>query len=97
MGWPISSRCASNTSEMDHVKPHPSVYASALSALGVTDPDRAVFVGDRLYDDVWGSKTAGLRPVWVRNSATPAYDVEPAAVIDNLSELPAILDRWSRP
>jgi putative hydrolase of the HAD superfamily len=85
------------TSEMDHVKPHPSVYASALSALGVTDPDRAVFVGDRLYDDVWGSKTAGLRPVWVRNSATPAYDVEPAAVIDNLSELPAILDRWSRP
>ena len=82
------------TSAMDRVKPDPSVFRRALEALGVDDPAAAVFVGDRLYDDVWGARSAGLRGVWVRNSSTPPYEVEPDGVIDSLSELPALLGRW---
>ncbi|MGH9057368.1 MAG: HAD family hydrolase [Acidimicrobiales bacterium] len=79
------------TSDMDYVKPHPSAYLDVLEALGVQDPASAVFVGDRLYDDVWGARQAGLRAVWLRNPRAPYFDAEPDGVIDSLSELPALL------
>ena len=82
------------TSELSHMKPHPSVFAKALDDLAVDDPTRAVFVGDRLHDDVFGGRQAGFRTVWRRNDFVPRYDVEPDAVIDTLSELPGVLDRW---
>ena len=83
------------TSEMAHLKPHPSVFEHALEALGVDDPRTAVFVGDRPYDDVWGAKRAGLRGVLVANDHAPAWDVTPDATITSLSELPGVLDAWS--
>ncbi len=43
-------------------KPHPAIFQFALSRLGVR-PERAVFVGDRVYEDVGGALKAGLRPV----------------------------------
>ena len=85
------------TSEMEHVKPHASVFGAAVRALGVDDPARAVFVGDRLYDDVWGAQAAGLRGVWVRNAVTPGFEVDPDGVIGSLSELPGLIARWRQP
>jgi putative hydrolase of the HAD superfamily len=82
------------TSELSHMKPHPSVFAAALEALGVTDPSTAVFVGDRLHDDVFGGRSVGMRTVWRRNDFVPGYDVEPDATIDALSELVGIVDGW---
>ncbi|MER3397490.1 MAG: hypothetical protein C4315_00265 [Chloroflexota bacterium] len=43
-------------------KPHPAIFQFALSRLG-SRPERAVFVGDRIYEDVGGALKAGLRPV----------------------------------
>jgi putative hydrolase of the HAD superfamily len=88
----IDVRCY--TSEMTFTKPHPDAFAEVLDGLGVTDPSTAVFVGDRLHDDVWGSKHAGLKGVWMRSPHTPRYDVEPDAVIDSLTELIDIVDKW---
>src|SRR5256885_2443662 len=51
------------TSEMVRTKPHPDAFRAALDAVGVRHPERAVFVGDRPYDDVFGAKSAGLRAV----------------------------------
>jgi putative hydrolase of the HAD superfamily len=82
------------SSEMTHLKPHPSVFGAALDALDVTAPATAVFVGDRLYDDVWGAQRAGLRTVWMANDHAPPWDVEPDAVITTLAELPAVVDTW---
>lgn len=82
------------TSELSHMKPHPSVFAEALDQLGVTEAGRAVFVGDRLHDDVFGGRQAGLKTVWRRNDSVPRFDVEPDATIDSLSELPDVLERW---
>lgn len=76
------------TSEMERVKPDPQAFEQALAAL---DADAGVFIGDRLYDDVWGAQQAGLKAVWVRNEHTPPYDVRPDAVIGDLSELPGTM------
>ena len=82
------------TSELDHSKPHPSVFVAALRATGVSEPSHAVFVGDRPYDDVWGAQQAGLKGVLRSNDIMPAYDVEPDGVIDSLPELLALVDGW---
>jgi putative hydrolase of the HAD superfamily len=82
------------TSELSHMKPHPSVFAAALDAVGVDDPATAVYVGDRLHDDVFGAQQAGLRGVWRRSSSVPGWDVVPDAVVDSLTELVDVLDAW---
>ncbi len=83
------------SSELSHLKPHPSVFAAALDALGVDDPRRAVFVGDRPYDDVFGAKSVGMRAVLRPNPAVPPYEVEPDAAIESLPELVDLVDAWS--
>ena len=62
------------TSEIPWTKPARSAFAAAMAAVGVTDPARCVYVGDRLYDDVWGAHNAGLRAIHVPHSTIP---VEP--------------------
>ncbi|HVF76090.1 MAG TPA: HAD family hydrolase [Acidimicrobiales bacterium] len=89
----IDVRCY--TSEMTFTKPHPEAFRAVLDALGVGRPDCAVFVGDRRYDDVWGAQSIGMRGVWRRNDLVPAYDVEPAGVVDTLTELLPLVDGWS--
>ncbi|MFN2607079.1 MAG: HAD family hydrolase [Acidimicrobiales bacterium] len=83
------------TSELAHQKPHPEAFAAALAAVGVGDPSRAVFVGDRPWDDVAGAKGAGLRAVLRPNPfAEPSDAAEPDAVIESLPELLDVVDRW---
>lgn len=88
----IDARCY--TSEMAFQKPHPSAFHEALAALGVSDPARAVFVGDRPWDDVYGSQRVGMRGVLRHNPLVPGYEVRPDAVIEQLDELAHHLDRW---
>ena len=82
------------TSEMPYMKPHPEAFRRALDALGVRDPARAVFVGDRPFDDIFGAQRAGMRAVLVPNALVPAYDVQPDATIERLLHLPSVIDRW---
>ena len=82
------------TSEMSYAKPHAEAFGAALAALGVSDPSRAVFVGDRPYDDVYGAQRAGMRGVLRKNPAVPDYDVQPDASIETLSELIDYIDEW---
>jgi putative hydrolase of the HAD superfamily len=83
------------TSEMPFQKPHPSAFRAALDAVEVDDASRAVFVGDRPFDDISGARAAGLRPVLRRNGLVPDYDIEPDAVIEALPELVEVVTRWS--
>src|SRR5438270_11817586 len=55
------------TSEMPYQKPHTSAFEAALRALDVERPGRAVFVGDRPWDDVVGAGRAGMHAVLRRN------------------------------
>jgi len=83
------------TSEIDWTKPHPEAFRAAMTAIGVSDPARCVFVGDRPFDDVHGAQQAGLRAVLVPNSDVPPYSsAVPDAVISRLAELPPLLAAW---
>jgi putative hydrolase of the HAD superfamily len=88
------------TSEVPWTKPSPDAFRAAMAAVGATDPGRCVYVGDRLFDDVWGAQNAGMRAVHVPHSTIP--DVQrghtegvPDAVIGSLADLPDVVRRWS--
>jgi putative hydrolase of the HAD superfamily len=88
------------TSEIEWTKPHPNAFRSAMSAIGVEDPARVVFVGDRPFDDIHGAKEAGMRAVLVPHSAIPDsqkghVEGDPDAVIDRLADLLGVVDGWS--
>jgi putative hydrolase of the HAD superfamily len=54
-------------------KPHAPIFEHALAALEVM-PDRALFVGDRLYEDVRGAGELGMKTVqalWFRADEHP--------------------------
>ena len=81
------------TSDLDHVKPHAEAFRALLAQVNVA-AESAVFVGDRLWDDVAGARRLGMRTIWVRNSEVPSYDVEPDAVVDELGEVVEVVDGW---
>jgi putative hydrolase of the HAD superfamily len=87
------------TSEIPWTKPSPRAFAAAMDAVGATEPDRCVYVGDRLFDDVWGARNAGLRAVYLPHSAIPPEQVghtegEPDAVVQRLGEVPELVKNW---
>ena len=82
------------TSDLDFTKPHPSAFIASLDALGIDDARRAVFVGDRPFDDVFGAQRVGMRTVLRPNPAVPAYDVTPDATVERLPELLELVERW---
>ena len=79
------------TSELEWMKPHPAAFGAALRAAGVDDPARALYVGDRPRDDIFGARRAGLRTALRPNPLVPAFGVEPDLGIAGLPELPARL------
>lgn len=84
------------TSNMSHSKPHRAAFLHVLDRLGVP-PERAIMVGDRPIDDVWGAQQLGMKGVWRPHSGSPPLgDVVPDAVIAELSELPALVERLSQ-
>ena len=74
-------------------KPTPITFRRALQAVGVS-PQEALYVGDTLFDDVHGSKQAGMRAVWInRNGADRDPDLLPPDYeVTSLTELLGILD-----
>ena len=80
-------------------KPDPALFVRTLELAGV-ESGRTVMVGDRLDYDVRPAAAAGMRTVWIlRGEApddpTPAQLAVPDAVIEELEQLPAVLDELS--
>ena len=87
------------SSDLPVTKPHPDAFRAVLDALGVADPARAVYVGDRPYDDISGAKGVGMRAVLVPHSDIPPdqqvpVDVAPDAVVEHLADLPGLIADW---
>ena len=83
--------CALSSSEHGYMKPHPSIFESALKLLGVSAFE-SVMVGDSLAHDIEGARRVGMRGILVHRApgtapATPADIV----VIRDLTTLPALL------
>jgi putative hydrolase of the HAD superfamily len=87
------------TSDIAWTKPAPQAFHAAMAAVGVDDPAACVFVGDRLFDDIYGAHNAGMRAIHLPHSAIPSEQLghtegEPDAVVQRLAEIPAVIADW---
>ena len=88
------------TSEIPWTKPSAKAFAAAMEAVGADDPARCVYVGDRLFDDIWGAHNAGLRAIHIPHSKIPVEQLghtegEPDAVAHRLSDVAKIVAGWA--
>jgi putative hydrolase of the HAD superfamily len=82
------------TSDLGHVKPHPEAFRTLLREVGV-EPAAAVFVGDRLRDDVSGAQALGMRTVHMTGRPVESWDVVPDAELITLDGLVELVDGWT--
>ncbi len=88
------------TSDIAWTKPAPQAFHAAMAAVDVSDPAACVFVGDRLFDDIYGAHNAGMKAVHLPHSDIPPGQIghtvgEPDAVIERLAELRDVIAAWS--
>lgn len=77
------------SSEIGKRKPSPKLYRAALAAIG-TEPERTLFVGDRVREDYEGPRSVGMRAILVLAHADgPPPDGIPS--INTLADLPDVL------
>lgn len=86
------------TSEMPVAKPHVLAFEAILARLDCR-PEEAVFVGDRIWDDIAGAQRAGLRTIWIPHSQVPDHEVPdasatPDAIAGQLSDVLGIVEAW---
>jgi putative hydrolase of the HAD superfamily len=83
------------SSEVGVRKPDERIFRRMLDELGV-EPEEAVFVGDRLLDDVAGAHNVGMRAVLTHEfRQEEPSSIQPDAVIDRLPKLIDVLASWS--
>jgi putative hydrolase of the HAD superfamily len=74
--------------EFGWLKPHPHIYLEPLRRVG-SRPERTLFVGDDLHNDVKGPNALGMRTAWFvpgeHRSSDPDIDVH----VTDLRKLPA--------
>lgn len=79
--------------EVGHSKPHPSMFESAASQLGVPF-NRIVHIGDRQHNDIQGSQMLGIRAILFTGARSVDLNNNTAdAVCSNYDELPGIVQR----
>ncbi|WP_068251495.1 HAD family hydrolase [Janibacter corallicola] len=86
------------SSEIHVVKPHAKAFETICHELGV-EPTNAVYVGDRLFEDVLGPQEVGMRAIWVPHSDIPTeqqvtVEVTPDAVAEELLDVLDFVDGW---
>lgn len=85
------------SSELPVAKPHAQAFLAAVDAVGST-VDRAVFVGDRPWDDVHGAQQVGMRAVLIPHSRlgdqAVEVDVTPDAIAHRLSDVLGVVIAW---
>jgi putative hydrolase of the HAD superfamily len=78
--------------EINRRKPSPEIFKRALRALSVP-ASKTVFVGDMIDLDVKGPKSVGIRAILIkRRPMEKDASVKPDGIINNLAELPAMLE-----
>jgi putative hydrolase of the HAD superfamily len=87
------------TSEVPWTKPAPEAFEAAMLAVGASQPSSCVYVGDRLFDDIWGASSYGMRTIHIPHSVIPVEQVghtegEPDAVVHRLAEVYDVVAGW---
>jgi putative hydrolase of the HAD superfamily len=82
------------SSEFGLRKPNRGIYEEALRLVGAA-PDEAIFVGDRLREDIRGPRAVGVEAILTHEfrQELPSYWGIQVEVLASLGELPAAIDR----
>jgi putative hydrolase of the HAD superfamily len=74
------------SSDTNVCKPSPEIFQSFLKSAGVTPRD-VIYVGDNIWDDVYGAKRLGMTTIWLnRNRTVPGSGgMRPDLELDGLS------------
>ena len=84
--------------EAGYEKPDPRIFRDALEATGLSDPRRAMFVGDNPEADIDGAKRFGMKAAWIRRSRPYPDGLQPPDhVIDRATDLLDIVEIQSKP
>lgn len=84
------------SSEIGHRKPYRPIFDIALRQIGVQARD-AMFVGDRIRNDVWGASRLGMRTVLRNPSAESLSHPLADCVIRKISEIHQVLPMPIKP
>jgi putative hydrolase of the HAD superfamily len=81
---------ALSSSEYGYLKPHPSIFETALKLVGVTAAE-SVMVGDSLPHDIEGARRVGMHGILVQRSPGGVVVPPDVPIIRDLSDLAAHL------
>jgi len=87
------------SAELGAEKPDQAFFTAVLARLGLDDPSRVLYVGDRVDNDVLPALDAGMATCWLTRGPWGQLqelpdDVEPDLVLEGLGELPELLRAW---
>lgn len=76
-------------------KPHTGIFTQALRKLG-THPTESVYIGDSEIPDILGPQRLGMKTILIKRNPEPVLRSNPDAIIEELSQIPTIIDQWTR-
>jgi HAD superfamily hydrolase (TIGR01509 family) len=82
------------SAEVGYRKPHDRMFEAAMACLGV-DASRCVVIGNSERSDIIPARRFGMRTVLVCIEEPRRECAQADAVLTSLSELPALLEKWS--
>lgn len=78
--------------DQGYAKPDPRIFRDAMTALGSSDPEGVLFVGDNPVNDIDGARGFGMRTAWVSRGLTfPAELTAPDHAIVRVTDLRGVL------
>jgi putative hydrolase of the HAD superfamily len=81
------------SSELGLRKPHPRIYEAALRGVG-SAPASAIFVGDRIREDIAGPQALGMDAVLTHQFRQESPDgVKPVGIIHDFGEILEIIEQ----
>jgi putative hydrolase of the HAD superfamily len=79
--------------EVGFKKPHPFIFKKALQTLQVR-PEKAVFIGDRLEEDIAGPQSLGMKAILkLTKGRDYSEEIKPDAIIEDLGEAPDAIEQ----
>jgi HAD superfamily hydrolase (TIGR01549 family) len=97
LGLPCDDLVTSD--ELGAEKPDAAFFAAVLDRVGTTDPSDALYVGDRVDNDVAPAAALGWRTCWLRRGPWGHLQdlpdgLTPDLSLEGLGELPLLLSQW---
>ena len=73
-------------------KPDRRIFQKALDSLQI-QPEQALFIGNDLYDDVYGAQQLGIKTIFFSpNQQNARQEIQPGYIIYNFAELPTAVN-----